>query len=65
MFNIKKLNIFQIDKNEMKTENKDEKDHNVETERAFTFKITKKRSPWTNEVDQIYNYCRRTRQYQI
>jgi len=65
MFNIKKFNIFQIDKNEMKSENKDDKDPNVETDRAITFKITKKRSPWTNEVDLSYNNFRKIRQFQI
>ena len=50
MFNIKKFNIFQIDKNEMKTEYIEDKDQMIEREKAYTFKITKKRSPWTNEV---------------
>lgn len=49
MFNIKKFNIFQIEK-EMKTESKTENQKNEERDRAFTFKITKKRSPWTIEV---------------
>ena len=50
MLNIKKFNIFQIEK-EMKTEYKTEKEKIEDRDRAFTFKITKKRSPWTNEVN--------------
>jgi hypothetical protein len=52
MLNIKKFNIFQIEK-EMKTDYKTEKEKNEERDRAFTFKIIKKRSPWTIEVKQI------------
>ncbi len=44
----------------MKNETKSEKE-NFE-ERPFTFKITKKRSPWTPEVSMknIYNKIRKT-----
>ena len=52
MFNIKKFNIFQIDKNEMKTDYKEELDLIDERDKAFTFKIIKKRSPWNNEVNK-------------
>ena len=48
MINFEKLNLFQIKKG-MKNETNSEKE-NFE-ERPFTFKITKKRSPWTPEVN--------------
>jgi hypothetical protein len=47
MINFEKLNIFKIQK-EMKNEMKAEKENF--DDRPFTFKITKKRSPWTPEV---------------
>ena len=47
MINFEKLNLFQIKKG-MKNETKLDKE-NFE-DRPFTFKITKKRSPWTSEV---------------
>jgi hypothetical protein len=49
MFNINKNNIFQVEK-EMKIEAGRERLIKDESERGFTFKITKKRSPWTTEV---------------
>ena len=58
MINFEKLNLFQIKKG-MKNETNSEKE-NFE-ERPFTFKITKKRSPWTPEVSLkiINNYLGR------
>jgi hypothetical protein len=47
MINFEKLNIFKIAKG-MKNEMIDEKDNNED--RPYTFKITKRRSPWTSEV---------------
>ena len=47
MLNFEKTNIFKIEKG-MKNENKNYKESSEE--RPFTFKITKRRSPWTAEV---------------
>ncbi len=47
MINFEKLNIFKIEK-EMKNEMSQERENN--DERSYTFKITKRRSPWTAEV---------------
>jgi hypothetical protein len=47
MINFVKLNIFKIEKG-MKNEIKQEKENN--DDRPYTFKITKRRSPWTSEV---------------
>lgn len=45
----------------MKNETKSEKENF--DERPFTFKITKKRSPWTSEVSlkNVYNKFRKTK----
>ena len=51
MINFEKLNIFKIDK-AMKNEMRREKENS--DERPYTFKITKRRSPWTPEVRFIY-----------
>ncbi len=47
MFNFEKSNIFKIEKG-MKNENINYKEKT--DEKPFTFKITKRRSPWTKEV---------------
>jgi len=47
MIYFEKLKLYQIKKG-MKNETKSDKE-NFE-DRPFTFKITKKRSPWTSEV---------------
>jgi hypothetical protein len=47
-----KLNIFKIDK-EMKNDNMTKSNYE---DRQFTFKITKRRSPWTTEVTILANY---------
>ncbi len=47
MINFEKLNIFKVEK-EMKNEIKDE--IGLYDDRPYTFKITKRRSPWNNEV---------------
>ncbi len=47
MLNFEKLNIFKIEKG-MKNEFREEKE--FYDERPYTFKITKRRSPWTAEV---------------
>jgi hypothetical protein len=59
MINFEKVNIFKIEK-EMKNETRQEKD--LPDDRPFTFKITKRRSPWTPEVSLKLNYLlRRTK----
>ena len=50
MINFEKSNIFKIEK-EMKNDTRIEKE--LTDERPFTFKITKRRSPWTPEVSLV------------
>ena len=50
MINFEKLNIFKVEK-EMKNEIKGERE--INEERPYTFKITKRRSPWTSEVGSL------------
>jgi len=52
MINFEKLNIFKIEK-AMKNEISSEMENSEE--RPFTFKITKRRSPWTQEVSENNN----------
>jgi hypothetical protein len=49
MINFEKLNIFKIDK-PMKNNDDISKNKENYEDRPFTFKITKRRSPWTSEV---------------
>jgi hypothetical protein len=47
MLNFEKFNIFKIEKG-MKNDSRSEKE--IYDDRPYTFKITKRRSPWTAEV---------------
>jgi hypothetical protein len=53
MLNYQILNIFKIEK-EMKNDDISKNKENYE-DRPFTFKITKRRSPWTTEVSNDLN----------
>ena len=57
MLNFEKLNIFKIEKG-MKNESKADKE--LYDDRPYTFKITKRRSPWTAEVLNNLSYRKMT-----
>jgi hypothetical protein len=60
MINFEKVNIFKIEK-EMKNEISQGKD--LADDRPFTFKITKRRSPWTPEVSFLIIFFLGRRSY--